>query len=155
MATKFATLTFRLQGLRSMTQDTLAVEVNNCLNKIAAHMSAKLGSATITVDDVVIKQELDGPDKGTTASLQLQDNSQSLSNTGFPGRMVLALAIILEHYYDLTLTAEHCDDLSFLMAGLKVARMIDPDVPEPAFIADQQRKVIGTVELPSVMDFRK
>lgn len=155
MAKQPAALTFRLKGLRSVTQDTLAAEVNNSLNKIAAHMSEKLGSETITLDGVVIKQELEGTGKGTTATLQLHDSSQSLTTTGFPARMVLALAIMLEYYYDLTLTAEACNDMRFLMAGLKVARMIDPDIPEPAFIAEMQRKLMGAVDLPSTMDFRK
>ena len=53
MANDSPVLTFRLKGVRSMTQDTLEAEVTNALNKLAAHMSVKLGSATFNLDDAV------------------------------------------------------------------------------------------------------
>ena len=148
MANDSPVLTFRLKGVRSMTQDTLEAEVTNALNKLAAHMSVKLGSATFNLDDVVIKQELDGTGKGTTATLQLHDGPQTLTSTGFPARIVMAIAINLEYFYDLTLTVDECSDL-------RIARMLHPDMPEPSFLAELHKKVMGDVDLPSTMDFRK
>lgn len=155
MANNSPVLTFRLKGVRSMTQDTLEAEVTNALNKLAAHMSVKLGSATFNLDDVVIKQELDGTGKGTTATLQLHDGPQTLTSTGFPARIVLAIAINLEYFYDLTLTVDECSDLRFAAAALEIARMLHPDMPEPSFLAELHKKVMGDVDLPSTMDFRK
>lgn len=155
MANDSPVLTFRLKGVRSMTSDTLEAEVTNALNKLAAHMGVKLGSATFNLDDVVIRQELDGTGKGTIEALELHDGRQALTSTGFPARIVLAIAINLEYFYDLKLTADECSDFGFATAGLKIARMMHPDLPEPAFIAEIQRKVMGDVEIPSTMDFRK